>query len=315
MQVGIDQIDKPDSGGRTPLFWAIVRDDHEAIRQLLLYGPDCNKPDDFGTSPILRAARGCTSCTDLLLQANADVYTREGCTGNTVLHWAAAKSNQDNHAIRKVEKFVHAGIDVNAVNQWGANALYLTSDLEIAEFLIENGGDGGILVCDGNNALSKAIQQNNHALVRLFLQKGKDHTQPLKNYGTLIHMVAELADTETLLLLTQGGLQRRAINITNKVGLTAIELANRRSDVDAEWRLQFFNFLVSIDNDPLQRGPDSSEAPQATSESSENMRALDDNQSERSNLEFEDALEFQEAARPSEQAPVGVISAYEPRIR
>lgn len=155
---------------------------------------------------------------------------------------------QDPQALRRVELFVQAGVDINAINSHNETALYIASESKIVEYMIRNGADPGVYNISGNNALSRATQRNNHALIRLLLNEKQDHTKSLKNYGTFLHLAAEFANTETLRLLTQGALQHRPINIKNRAGLTPIQLAIRRCDVDDEWRAAFFKFLGSVDN-------------------------------------------------------------------
>lgn len=47
MRMDPNQIDMPDSTGRTPLFWAVIRGDSGATQQLLSCGPDLNRQDLF----------------------------------------------------------------------------------------------------------------------------------------------------------------------------------------------------------------------------------------------------------------------------
>ena len=291
MATDSSQINKQDSEGYTPLTWAVCRGDLGAAKQLLSYRPDCNMPDQWGLTPLAYAADNSAECVELLLQANADIHTRSS-QGHTALHRAAQNFSQNDQAFRIVKACVRAGVDVNAVTLLNETALHLTSSLEVAEYLIRIGTDLGVLDNIGHNALSKNVSKNNHALIRLFLQEQLDHTPRLEYYSTLVHLAAEFADTETLTLLAHGGLQRRPINVPNKAGLTPIELANQRRNVDSEWRIAFFNFLDSIDDNPLL-------ADTVSLRSSRGTRIWDEDANERLDDEFEDAVEFQAAAEHS----------------
>lgn len=291
------QIDQPDLGEMTPLHWAVTRGDIKATQQLLSYMPDCNKSDYWGYTPLGHAVRKNADCVELLLQANANVHHRINRHRNTVLHWAAVPQNdQYDQSTRIVELLVRAGVNVNAFNIHNETALHLTLDPVMARFLIKNGADVGGYEIAGHNALSAATLRNNHALIRLFLQERQDHTQSMKNYGSFLHLISEFADTVTLRLLAQGGLTRRSINVTNKAGLTPIELARQRRHVNREWWTAFFEFLHSVEDSPTPADPSSFNIFQAASRSNSDTRVDDDGESKGTDEEFKDAVEFQSAA-------------------
>ena len=245
------QINSTDSYGRTALSWAAYRGDHKTIRALLHYQPDCNKGDKVGEIPLVYACRVNIQCMALLLQPTANIHWRHEMTRGTLLH-ATTAGLRDSGGICRVRTLVEADININAQNIYGETALHLAIHpqekyTKLAGYLISHGADPTIYDKRGNNALSYAVRRNCHALVGLLLHKHQDHTKQLDDYGTFMHLVAEFADMKTLRLLTQDRLKRRDINVKNRAGLTPIQIALRRSNVDYEWRDTFFNFLWNID--------------------------------------------------------------------
>lgn len=170
-----------------------------------------------------------------------------------MLHRAVTATGISEHAaVQQVEILVQAGAEVNAVNIDGETALTLTGGVgypEVAKFLIAYGADPTICNKTGFNALCYSIRRNCHSIIDLLLCEHQDHTQNIHQIGTLTHLAANFADTESLQLLTRGNLQRRDINIKNKEGLTPVQVALRRKNIDVEWRHAFFDFLRSIDKD------------------------------------------------------------------
>ena len=287
-------IDETDYTGRTALNWASWRGESEIVESLLPYKPDYNKADDFGHPPIVHAATSSMQCTALLLQANADVQVRN-VDQATLLHLVIRSSDSLSHVIEIMKLLVQAGINVNAVNYAGETALMLAESSMVAEHLIGLGANIGARDHSQRNALSRATQRNNHELIAFYLQKRIDHTEKLENYSTFMHLVAKFGDAETIRLLAHGRLQCRDISAMNSAGLTPIQLAMQRQDVDTEWRENFWQFLKSIDRDqpsfeesPLALSPNEATLPENEDAQACNTSELDD-----SDVEFQDAEEFQ----------------------
>ena len=242
--------DETDQIGRTALTWAALRGDHEALETLLAHGADCNKTDKIGNAPLSYAVRKCSRCTELLLQANANVQIKDAFDA-TLLHRATPFHTDESEALRVIKLLVEAGIDVNAARASGETALFFTSEInqrKVADYLLEQGADPAICSLSGANALCQAILRNSHSVIELLLDSGEDHIRPLDMHGTLMHLAAEFIDTEGLRLLT-GRLRRRDITVRNKDGLSPYQLGMQRMAVDTEWQNAFWDFLKSIDKD------------------------------------------------------------------
>ena len=234
-------LDKPDSRGRTPLFWAASRGDYETTSMLIRYGANVHKTANPGDTPLWTAIRsGSRPCVKLLLDNGADPNN----FGSTNLPIDALGRYSDDTEMLKV--LMDAKIDINQIGIDGTSALTIATqsgNTKVATELINLGADIHHCEEDGTNSLYMATYSNNHVLVKLLLSKGADHVEethiPL---GPYLHMVAEAADLRTLELLTDI-LTPRDIYRRRADGKTAMEIARNRSGVDGEWH-NAFNVLI-----------------------------------------------------------------------
>ena len=292
------RINEKDKSGRTPLCWAVRRGDSIATQMIISRNGNCSEKDLWGYSPLAWAVRTSFECTKLLVQANADVYFRSGIDGKTLLHMAVQASylnpRLESESLQIVELLLEKGIDMNAVNDVNETALMLTQSPELAEYLLKRGADSIICGVGGDSALSRATQRNHHDLVALFMREKHDHTWNLPNYGTFMHLAAGFADSKTLKLLAQGRLSRRDINFKDDAGLTPIQVAMQRKNVDAKWWESLISFLKSIDEDQQpSEDLDSSLGSEEATESSMHTSADRGGEISGSDEGFEEAVEFQ----------------------
>ena len=287
------QVNKADKSGNTALSWAVRRGDSETVRALLSYEPDYNDAQDrIGYKPLDYAVKASLECTKLLLQAKPN--TGLGNNGLwTPLHQAMRSSMPEyalpeSETIQIVELLIQRGVDVNAVNWAGNTALSIARQPGVASCLLKHGADPGILARGGENALSRAVCRNQHGLVDLYIRGGQGHSSKMDQYGTFMHLAASYADVKTLQLLAQGGLERRDINVKNYSGLTPVQVAMQRKNVDDEWWASVMSFLRSIDEDQPPVEP--SEIPPTSSRAAHRDSASEATDSE---AEYDEAFEFQ----------------------
>ena len=257
------EIDRTDCDGRTALSWAAARGDSRTVRMLLSYQSDYNKAAVSGQTPISFAARQSRQCTDILLQAGSDIHTHDQYR-QTPLMQATYYLCPESEALRLVKVFLQAGIDVNARDVFGLTALsrtYTHNHVEVAAYLIQQGADVDIPDVYGGTLLTSAVGLNRHGMLSMLLKHHADHMRTIEPYGTIVHQTAECSDAKALRILAQGGMRRRNINAKNKSGLTAVQIATQREDIDAEWRHAFFDFLRSVDEDQAQQEESSEELP------------------------------------------------------
>eukprot|EP01006_Ploeotia_vitrea_P010110 TRINITY_DN2592_c0_g1_i1.p1 TRINITY_DN2592_c0_g1~~TRINITY_DN2592_c0_g1_i1.p1 ORF type:complete len:580 (-),score=92.31 TRINITY_DN2592_c0_g1_i1:37-1776(-) len=134
IQAGAD-VNKPDEGGGTPLMLACQRtgpDAEELVTTLLVGGCDVNAQDEGGGTALIRAAEaGNLKVARLLVAAGADVNHRGVFVGGTPLYWATT-----------------------------------ACDVELIQFLLENGADKSVATNDGTTPLQVAEQLGFASIVK-----------------------------------------------------------------------------------------------------------------------------------------------------
>jgi ankyrin repeat protein len=123
--------------GKTPLHWAVVKGNAEAVAFLLLHNADVNAKLEGSYSPVQEAAeRGYKEIVGLLLDHKADVNDATGSQRLTPLHLAATKGNKD-----VVELLLARNADVNARDNQGHTPLHwATGHKDVADLLRAHGG-------------------------------------------------------------------------------------------------------------------------------------------------------------------------------
>ena len=200
-----DEIDRPDSAGQTPLFWATTRGNAAAVKALLDYGADPNFVNKLGETPLHWAveARSC-DCMILLLQRGASASV-QSVFGTTPLHYAAWKDSTLHH-VRELLRF---GADVNVQNNQGSAALHYTVDnnsVQTASCLIQAGAQLDVKDEDGITPLLASLRADSPDLTRLLLALGASVRKKLSTGNTILHIAAEKSNVRTLLVLEESGL-------------------------------------------------------------------------------------------------------------
>ena len=242
-------IDKVDRFGRSPLAWAVMQGNEEAIELLLSRKAEVDQLNQNGSSPLMQAAHfGKFSSIRILLQARANAKLKNQF-GMTPLHYLMQSKPQSRYLAETVESLLNAGSDINAANVIGmtplSSAVYHGASKSV-ELLIRRGANPDARMTDGHSPLTLAVQQNRHSILKALLDRGIDHLDSLRDFGTLMHLIAQQADVETLHLLLDYRLKPREINVKNREGLTPKEVGCNR---DSDWSKAFRQFLKSIDKD------------------------------------------------------------------
>lgn len=101
---GAAEVHGFDDLGKTPLHYAVEREDLEMIRVLLFAGADVNAHDtrDIGNTPLRQVAQRCSlDVARVLIEAGADP-TLEGWMRLTALDKAALRKRGDGPAVYKL---------------------------------------------------------------------------------------------------------------------------------------------------------------------------------------------------------------------
>ena len=133
-----DSVNARWAGGSTPLMYAAIYGDREAVRVLLDKGANPNAQNNRGGTALMYAVDS-EAMTRLLLDHGSDPNLRSG-EGRTAL--------------------------LVAVGQVGC--------YPVVKLLLERGADGGVRLPDGRGALALAVSARDAKLLQLLLDKGAD---------------------------------------------------------------------------------------------------------------------------------------------
>lgn len=140
-------VNSTDGLGNTPLHIAVAVNNIEIIQPLLDAGARVDAQDMYDTTPLCEAcALGQLYAAGVLLKNGADPECRD-YNGRTALTFAAGNARQE-----VTELLLQSGVQVNAVDLFGNTALhyaYENEEFEIARLLLEHGADDSILNEDG----------------------------------------------------------------------------------------------------------------------------------------------------------------------
>ena len=276
-------INESDTYGRTALFWAARRGDSSTVSLLLKYGADPNKRTPHGNSPLNTAiASKHEECARLLLDFGCEIRDRT-THGWIPLHNSCYCGSD----IDIVEKLLDGGVYIDCTTLPSRMTPLIIAAQEnhihIVKYLISQGADLNAADHNGECSLHVATSYNCPEVLRLLLQHKASHRLGTKAGETLLHYAAQYGNIECLEVLLLFSLE--GINPENRItgisptqrfkvkGLTAIEIAELRTDVSPEWRVMFRTLVHGI------RFPGSKSPLRPPAEEIE---------------EFEDALETQE---------------------
>ena len=192
-------VNQPDSGGQTPLFWAVTRGDAAAVSTLLNYGANPNVRNKLQETPLNWATEAAdNSCTTLLLSHGAQP-TVHSIFGTTPLHYAAwTESSSDTPHVDALLRF---GADPNAKNNRGLTPLHYavpnSSSTAMAK-LLDAGADIEAFNDDGLTPLLEAAKDNSVEAMRFLLEKGANPNARTDEQASLAHILAEQGTVETM---------------------------------------------------------------------------------------------------------------------
>ena len=226
LEATTDTIDSVDFRGRTPLFWAVVRDDEAAVDILLEYHANPNIEDRTGYVALdwVRSVGICKS----LLKAGATSHINKSNYDRQTLHQII----RQNPPLDLIDCLFDAGfgIDVRDADDETPllNAIY-KGYTEVAEHLIKLGAD-----VDATNKSSRdtavlfAASFDRTEILECLLQKGAIHTTPNRYGRDLGHCVARFAGTDLIRALIPFNLERVDLTVRDHDGKSAKELMNER---------------------------------------------------------------------------------------
>ncbi|KAF3920185.1 Ankyrin-1 [Arthrobotrys entomopaga] len=243
-----DAVYMTDSQGRTALDWATARVQLDEMALLLAHGADPNNMDVTGRTAVLHAVDSHNvPCLTLILEGggNPNPKMPKGIFRSSPL--TAAGFGGMPEMLKVLLKF---GADPNACNPEGLTALHSvarTKSVDCALLLLEWGADLNAVSQNGVTPLTTAIMHNNHAVLRLFVDRGFEYVSTSRLYlgPQLLPIIAEYSDKETMSILASSQPLKLSYDLSVD-GLTAAhEILQRRRDCNEELS-QAFKDLIAI---------------------------------------------------------------------
>ncbi|KAI4616133.1 uncharacterized protein J4E87_008868 [Alternaria ethzedia] len=186
-----------DTLGKTPLHWAVILGNAEAIDLLVAAGADLNAVSKDHKTILWNAVRSKFSSRSIcikILEAGADVNQVIQHTF-TALGVAVSSSR-----VSMTDILLKAGADVDGA-QSGHPALTIaasTSAPEVLEHLLSAGANIEARNPLGKTAVICAAQYNNHAALEILIQHGARLNGWTNSHHSIIHFVASYGDLKTM---------------------------------------------------------------------------------------------------------------------
>ncbi|KAL9593681.1 MAG: hypothetical protein Q9219_007436 [cf. Caloplaca sp. 3 TL-2023] len=254
-------INDCDAQGRTPLCWAVIRDDLSGVNILLGNGANPNIADHTGSS-CLHFARSLEICR-VLIQKNADVHARNRVYSRTALHSFCKRDG----TVEMIDQLVAAGLEVNARDADGEtpllNAIFRGFSAA-AEKLLNLGADPNACnISSHESSIHFAVSFDRHSIIPMLLKKGADHTATNIRGRTIAHMAARVASARTMETLGSFDLSGLDLSLRDSDGNTAADyLFSRKivSDSDQGIRRAFAKLQQACHTGEPFHGPHPLEA-------------------------------------------------------
>ena len=209
-------VDKKESNGRRPLFYAALQGHEAVVRLLLDRGADIATQDKDGWTALnVAARRGHKAVVRLLLDRGADVNAQNE-DGWTALQDAARPGHE-----AVVRLLLDRGADVTAQDKYGSTALFRAArdgHEAVVRLLLDRGADITPQDKNGWTALKEAACEGHEAVVRLLVDRGAD-------IKTLLFTAARRGHEAVVRLLLDRGAD---VTAQNEYGETALNEAARQ---------------------------------------------------------------------------------------
>ena len=246
-------INRGDRHRRTALSWASARGDLATVKRLLDFGADPNILSTNGNSPLDYACfSGSYLVVDCLIERGANVNKRD-VNHLTALHEVAFACTGE-EARTCTKQLIVGGADVEARDIAQSTPLMSASacgNIEAVKVLLDEGADIETYTSGRATALFVAVLYSSHEVIRFLLLRGSNVLVFTGSGLSILHAVAERGDLETLQILTSASLKGLPIDRRDSRGLSAPDLAERRTEESPEWHAAFADLLASTDPEPV----------------------------------------------------------------
>lgn len=234
LRISAAKINIGDSNSRTPLCWATIRSDLQAVKTLLVFGANPNIVDRWGHTPLdfVRSIGVCRA----LLDAGVNVHSRNTEYGRSALHQLYKRGDGDSlesETVDIIDLLVAAGIDID--DRDGdqetplLTAIY-SGHIAHARRLIELGANvNASNLSSHESAIHFAVSFSRHEILSLLLERGADYTAVNVRGRNIAHMAAGLAGTKTISVLAKSDLVKLDVSVRCKDGKTPVDYLSERS--------------------------------------------------------------------------------------
>ena len=226
LEATTDSINVTDSRGRTPMHWAVICDNDQAVQTLLEFGVEPNLVDSGGYLAIdfVRSVGICKS----LLKANPQFRSNPLKKGRGVLH-NVVKTGPPSEVVGLL---VSAGADINALNfdreTQLLNAIYY-GRTEMAERLIALGADVNIAnISSHEGPIHFAGSFDRPDILPLLVERGANYTAANFRGWDLGHCAALFASVGFVDDMVQLNLKKLNLDKPDQDGKTAKDYMNVR---------------------------------------------------------------------------------------
>ena len=228
------EINVGDSKNMTPLCWATLRNDLQAVKTLLAFGAKPNIVDKWGRTP-LHLAKSIDVCK-ILLDAGVNIHRPSKEYGRSALHHLLHNyrmSTIKSEVFGAVELLIDAGIDVDVRDSDGETPLLNTifsGFTSYARRLLELGANPNVFNKSSHeSSIHFAVSFDRHELIPLLLERGADYTAVNIKGRNIAHMAAWSASTKTISVLADSHLVNLDISLRCKEGKTPTDYLSERS--------------------------------------------------------------------------------------
>lgn len=234
--------------GYTALDWAVMRNDHNALRTMLEYETDENTRKSLAESLMFRV--NCAPCLEVLLATGPNINVASSKGINILSH--ALNDRMPLGPKNYITQLLNSTPDPNTYDTtFETTPLMLSSlgdQVDLAALLIRHGADVNFMSSRHKKpAWGFAIWLNAHKCLQLFIRHGINlSTKFGSERWTVLHYAALSANTKTMEILADANI--RVVDVDDKAfdGKTAREILKNRRDYSPELNDAFEALVFSI---------------------------------------------------------------------
>lgn len=250
------EVDKKNCKGCTALFYSVYPD-HPKITELLVEkGADVNTRTNTGRTPLFFVRDLKTAM--YLVACGADVNAIDGY-GNTAFHFAVGTNNTI-----VAEYLISKGAVVNTTGRCRRTPLHDVTDLVLAKYILNHGGDVTAKDIEGNTPLhlvfyrcwdkSGKLDEYSKELTLLYLSRGAD-INGVNNYGmTPLHYATLSGNMALIRLLISKGAKmnirdndgRMPVNYSVDKALPKSFIALLQGYISRNWLFRLVIFYIML---------------------------------------------------------------------